>query len=387
MPVFTRAVVLCGILLLGGCAGTQTGAGNRTYPVYAQAFPAATTITVESPAQILTLPEDARRFLNKIKMTAEQNQTTPLDELINALFARQQLGLSYYSDANSTVAETFANREANCLSLTLMTYAMARGLGLDASLQDVEIPEYWSRKQGFSLLNGHVNVLLTDNRDLFSKPRVVDFDARMQGQNFKAHTMSVNRALSMHYNNKAALALVNGDFAVAFRYLSEALSQDDGFTAAWINLGVLYRFTNHYDYAEEAYQKVIDIAPQNLTARENMAILYRLTGRDQEAAKLARDVHRLRVANPYYHLIRGDEAFEEGDIELAHNFYRRAYRLDRDNHLILYALGKTALAIGAKDDAQEFLQRAIRRADLPADRERYAAKLSVISHYFEENME
>lgn len=342
MPVFSWGVAVLCVMLLGGCASTQTNTGSRSHPVYASAFPAAFTITVESPAQILTLPEGAKRFLNKIKMTAEQNQTTSLDELINALFAEQQLGLSYYSDANSTVAETFANREANCLSLTLMTYAMARGLGLDASLQDVEIPEYWSRKQGFSLLNGHVNVLITDNRDLFSKPRVVDFDARMQGQNFKAHTISVNRALSMYYNNKAALALVNGDFAVAFRYLSEALSQDDGFTAAWINLGVLYRFANHYDYAEEAYQKVIEIAPQNLTARENMAILYRLTGRDQEAVKLARDVHRLRVANPYYHLIKGDEAFEEGDIKLAH---------------------------------------------LPADRERYAAKLSVINHYFEENLE
>ena len=104
------------------------------------------------------------------------------------------------------------------------------------------------------------------------------------------------------------------------------------------------------------------------------------------ANELAKEVHKLRVANPYYHLIRGDEAFEEGDFNLAHNYYRRAYRLDRTNHLILFALGKTALATGETDDAQTFLERAIKRAELPADRQRYAAKLAVLSHYYEEQL-
>lgn len=387
MKVHTVVVLLSSFILLGGCASTESSTGNYLHPVYADAFPAARSVKLESPAQILTLPEEAKRFLNKIKVTAEQKQTTPLDELIGSLFAEQQLGLSYFSDANSTVAETFRNRQANCLSLTLMTYALARGLGLDASLQDVFIPEYWSRKQGFSLLNGHVNVLLTDKRDLFATPRLVDFDARMQGQQFTSQTMSVNRALSMFYNNKGANALVYGNYPVAFRYLSEALKQDDQFTAAWINLGVLYRFTEQYGFAEQAYEKVLQIDSQNLTARENLAILFRLTGRNEEAEELAKEVHGLRVSNPYYHLIRGDEAFDEGDFRLAHNYYRRAYRLDRSNHLILFALGKTALANGETDDAQSFLKRAIRQAELPADRQRYAAKLSVLSHYYEEHLE
>lgn len=386
MKVHTVVVLLSSFILLGGCASTESSTGNYLHPVYADAFPAARSVKLESLAQILTLPEEAKRFLNKIKVTAEQKQTTPLDELIDSLFAEQQLGLSYFSDANSTVAETFRNRQANCLSLTLMTYALARGLGLDASLQDVFIPEYWSRKQGFSLLNGHVNVLLTDTRDPFARPRLVDFDARMQGQQFKSETMSVNRALSMFYNNKGANALVYGNYPVAFRYLSAALKQDDQFTAAWINLGVLYRFAEHYRYAEEAYQKVLQLDAQNLTARENLAILFRLTGRDSMANELAKEVHQLRVANPYYHLIRGDEAFEEGDFNLAHTYYRRAYRLDRTNHLILFALGKTALATGETDDAQAFLERAIKRAEIPADRQRYSAKLAIMSHDYEEQL-
>ena len=386
MKVYALVVVLSSFILLGGCASTERDTGNYLYPVYNDAFPAASSVNIESPAQILTLPEEAKRFLTKIRVTANLKQSTPLEELVNSLFAEQALGLSYYGDANSTVAETFTNRQANCLSLTLMTYALAKGLGLDASLKDVFIPEYWSRKQGFSLLNGHVNVLLTDTRDPFATPRLVDFDARMQGQQFKSETMSVNRALSMFYNNKGANALVYGNYPVAFRYLRAALKQDDQFTAAWINLGVLYRFAEHYRYAEEAYQKVLQLDAQNLIARENLAILFRLTGRDSMANELAKEVHQLRVANPYYHLIRGDEAFEEGDFNLAHTYYRRAYRLDRTNHLILFALGKTALATGETDDAQAFLERAIKRAEIPADRQRYSAKLAIMSHDYEEQL-
>ena len=77
---------------------------------------------------------------------------------------------------------------------------------------------------------------------------------------------------------------------------------------------------------------------------------------------------------------------DEGDFTLAHNYYRRAYRLDRSNHLILFALGKTALATGETEDAQTFLERAIKRAELLADRQRYAAKLAVLSHYSEEQL-
>ena len=100
MKGYALVVVLSSFILLGGCASTEPDTGNYLHPVYSDAFPAARSVNIESPAQILTLPEEAKRFLTRIKVTAEQQQTTPLEELINSLFAEQQLGLSYLSDAN-----------------------------------------------------------------------------------------------------------------------------------------------------------------------------------------------------------------------------------------------------------------------------------------------
>ena len=67
MKVYALVVVLSSFILLGGCASTEPDTGNYLHPVYTDAFPAARSVNIESPAQILTLPEEAKRFLTKIK--------------------------------------------------------------------------------------------------------------------------------------------------------------------------------------------------------------------------------------------------------------------------------------------------------------------------------
>jgi hypothetical protein len=38
-----------------------------------------------------------------------------------------------------------------------MTYALARELGFGVRFQDKDMPEYWTIREGQSLLNGHIN--------------------------------------------------------------------------------------------------------------------------------------------------------------------------------------------------------------------------------------
>ncbi|MEC9260688.1 MAG: hypothetical protein VYD53_05030, partial [Pseudomonadota bacterium] len=79
MKVYALVVVLSSFILLGGCASTEPDTGNYLHPVYTDAFPAARSVNIESPAQILTLPEEAKRFLTKIRVTANLKQSTPLE--------------------------------------------------------------------------------------------------------------------------------------------------------------------------------------------------------------------------------------------------------------------------------------------------------------------
>ncbi|MEC8227958.1 MAG: hypothetical protein VX066_04520, partial [Pseudomonadota bacterium] len=118
-------------------------------------------ISVESPEDIMHVSDEAHAFIQSVKAEWSNDPRDRLDNFIEAIFQHGQQGIDYFTDANYSVSDTFFLRRANCLSLTLMAYALAKEAGFSASLNMVEIPEYWSRKQGYSILNGHINVTIT----------------------------------------------------------------------------------------------------------------------------------------------------------------------------------------------------------------------------------
>ena len=380
MKGFSYLVITLLLSGIQGCKSTSETLASSPYPVYWQSFPDAKHIKVESPTQILALSEAAERFIVDLSLHEQPDDPRMLDTFIDAVFHHQQQGLSYHSDANYSVATTFRLREANCLSLTLMTYALATRAGFEATLNTVEIPEYWSRKEGYSVLNGHINLTLSQTyKGKVIASRVVDFDQRIESQQFPASAVSLPSVLGMFYNNKAAIGLITGQFDYAFAYMTKGLELDPTLREGWVNLGVLYRFTNHYDAAEQAYLRAIALDDTDLTAKENLAVLYRHTNRDLKAAVLESEVKAQREGNPYYHLILGDEAYDNGLYTIAHSHYRRAYRLDRKNHLVLSALGKSAFSKGNLTDAKGYLERAIDNASHEQDINRYTSKLAVVA--------
>src|SRR3546814_13631565 len=60
-----------------------------------------------------------------------------------------------------TAAETFETRSGNCLSLVILTAALARPLNIDVRYRFVPRARTWTRTQGMVLQNGHVNIELS----------------------------------------------------------------------------------------------------------------------------------------------------------------------------------------------------------------------------------
>ena len=56
----------------------------------------------------------------------------------------------YRNSANTTANTTFNNRAANCLSLSIMTYALAEHVGLNATFYEVEIPNTGHDEKGIA---------------------------------------------------------------------------------------------------------------------------------------------------------------------------------------------------------------------------------------------
>lgn len=376
-PLWLGALLLT---VLSGCAGSTKTAGDITSRFNDDLFPNFQQYQLEQPEQIFYLGEEAKAFVDLSK-SKQQTDSQNMRRLVNKIFDRAELGLTYLNNANSVADTTFLNQQANCLSLSIMTYALADYAGYDAEFFEVDIPEYWTRRDGFSLLNGHINLKIETN-ELTSSRMItdfvnVDFDPQDMRKHFKRRAIGKTRIVAMFYNNIGAEALIGKEFDKAYAYLRRALLTDSTLSDAWVNLGILYRMHDAYSDASNAYKMALTLDTENLTAWENMAVLYNYSGDKETAANIIQMVKRRRAENPFYHFILGEQALDAGKLEDALVFYRRAYKLDGKRHEVLFGLGKTYYELGALTKAERFLSLAERYANDDVAH-RYRGKLSFI---------
>lgn len=345
-------------------------------------FPQHRLFTIETPEQVFALDEAAKLFVqDNLKGNDHHRQ---IKALMHKIFHRSEFNLLYLASANTTATETFHNRAANCLSMSIMAYAMAREAGYTVRFQDVMIPEYWTRRSGFSVLNGHVNLLVSPPSEpnrvrLFEQGLVVDFDPQATRNHFPKRFVTRATILAMFYNNKGADALLANSYTKAYAYFRAAIKQDPSFDSTWVNLGFLYRLQGFYQYAEASYKQALNVDEENLTAWENLAYLYQYTKREKHAEEILTWVDNKRASNPFYHFILGEQDVELGLYDRALSHYRRALKLDKQSHEIYFGLAKAYYALGEINRSEQYLRMAKRKASNDQDQQRYQYKLSLLS--------
>lgn len=372
------------ILIVCGCQSTAQIQTRVTPQLLDDSiFPSHHYYSVESADAVFFLDEDAQRFAERAvfeKSITEKN----VKGLVKAIFDRSDKGMRYLTTANTVANTTFNNRTANCLSLSIMTFALAEHAGLEATFYKVKIPEYWTRQSGYSMLNGHINLRVSVPEDplitsVGSRWADVDFDPQMLRDQFPRVSVSKNTVLSMFYNNKGADALVANSYTKAYSYFKAAVEMDPLHQQSWVNLGVLYRMVDAYEQSERAYKHALSINDDNLTAWENLSILYYYQDRHQEAATIKEMVETRRRNNPFYHYILGEQALEEGNAEIALVHYQKGLRLDNTRHEILFGVAKAYHELGDVSKAQAFLERASRHSPNDQEKQRYASKVASLA--------
>lgn len=367
-------------VLMSGCASLPESFTASELPLNDDVFTQYHEYTPESADEIFKLDAAAREFVDNSQSPLSGDGDN-LKNLIRQIFDGGELGIRYITNANTIASETFANRAANCLSLTIMAKAMADYAGFNAVFYEVDIPEYWTRRSGVNLLNGHIN-LRVSVADTLRKNQIsshfidVDFDPQTIRSHFPRNAISKEKVTAMFYNNKGADALLNNDDIKAYAYLRAAALLYPEFGSTWVNLGVLYRRHGLLDSARESYELALKLDSENLTAWENLALLHELEGRTAQARDIARSVRNKRESNPFYHFILGEEALDFGDPEQALIHYNRARRLDNSRHEIFFGMGKAHYELGNIDRAADFMKLAAKHAQNRQDEYRYMSKLS-----------
>lgn len=345
-------------------------------------FPAVNEVVLESEKDIFELPSDAKDFIDNYILQF-RDPDIQVEKLTQALFSRQQMGVTYLNEANTVAKQTYFNAKANCLSLTILAYAMSDYARFDVKFQEINIPENWVRRAERNLQNGHINLKI---RPRSSEVAIVDFtnnytevDFNRPQKRYTKKNISKQRVIAMFYNNNGADYLLSKHYTAAFAYFRAALNNDPNFVPALINLGALYRLYGKYELAEQIYTKAIHLDPDNFNSLENLAILQEYTGNFARAREIKKVIAARRQSNPYYHLIIGEEAYERGDYEKALISLHTASRLDQHIHEIYFLLAKTYYKLGDMDMSEQNFKLAKRSSISDSQRSIYQGKLELLS--------
>lgn len=384
--IYTRTIIIASCLFVVSCQSTTDIAENS--PIYTELyldeqFKSNAPLIIETEEDVFALDDEMKLMVTE-KLLSVRAPNKRAKRLLRHIFSKENIDLAYQSAANLTASQAYHSKTANCMSLTIMAYALAKEAGLDVKFQDVKVPEYWVRNGQYNMLTGHVNLILTEARVpnktvVYGRELLqIDFDPDVYKKSFPKKVINKNTVLAMFYNNKGAHELVNENYALSYSYLKQATLVDPAFSSAWGNLGILYKLNHLNDFAEKAYKHAIELDGDNLTALSNLSFLLENNKDYKQANKIEKMLHSKRIKNPYYHALLADEAFFRGENNQALKHYKRAIRMDKKVHEFYYGIAKVYYSLGQIKRAESAMNKALAYNKASAIESRYTAKLNFL---------
>lgn len=335
---------------------------------------------IPSAEPLFALSADMQRFL-ATEMRAATRVHGAQAGLFHALQQDGRLRLEYDASRTRTAAEAFEARAGNCLSLVLMTSALARELGLSVQYQLVEVPELWTRSERFVLLNAHVNLSLgsgplghASGRSWDAGRLIIDFQPFEDPRLVRMQPLAEEALVAMYFNNRAVEHMERGDPGAAYAALRAALRADPAHLNALNTLAVLYRHAGLVPRAEQVLRRLLALEPHNGHAAANLALLLRGSGRAAEAEQLEANL----PPPPFADFERGLQLAGQAQWPEALQAFERQLRRTSDFHGLHFQLARVHLQLGHWKQARRHLEEAAEQADTTRLRSRYEAKLKAL---------
>lgn len=332
-------------------------------------------------AQALELSPAMQKFLDDEYRGGLQSRD-PQAWLIQAFGREDQLALRYDSTITRNAAEAFETRSGNCLSLALMTGAIARAIGLPVRYQSVFMPENWSRSGGIGFASGHVNVALGSQPALGSRipdgsdpPVTIDFlpPEELRGQRTRA--LREETVLAMYLNNRAAEWMAQAKLDEAYAWAKAAIHQDPSFISSYNTLGVIYLRNGNLREAERSLRYVLKLEPENTVAMSNLVQTLAQLGETRASQTLAARLATIDPHPPFHFFDQGVAAMRRGDYAEAKQLFAREVRRAAYHHEFHFWLALANLGLGDPERARKHLGIALENSTSPREHALYAGKL------------
>jgi Tfp pilus assembly protein PilF len=385
-----KAVILslCAAVLMAGCASTSLHNPSQlsaTEHLFRDTSfkPPSEPVTAE---HIFTVSPAMKRYLQEEVLHGQRDKDLR-HALFEALYRKDKLQLEYDSAMTRTAEQAFTARTGNCLSLVIMTAALARELGLNVTYQRITMDDAWSRSGSLYFSSGHVNLVLGTQRIQLNKGynvnefMTVDFIPIPEKARQKAQPLEEKTIVAMYMNNRAAELLVQDKLDDAYWWARKAILADPAFLNSYNTLGVIYQHHGDMPAAEQVLRQASAAEPDNTIFLYNLAQTLDELGRPAEAKVLRERLARLEPYPPFHFFTLGQEAMAQGDYVKARNLFLRELDRSPDYHEFHFWLAVAAFKLGNLKEADVHMKQALENSTTRGDHDLYAAKLDRIKAY------
>jgi Tfp pilus assembly protein PilF len=379
-----RCIAALVVVLLASCATLPDVPRDSRFFDDARFGPPSERI---SAAQVFALSDAMRRYVEE-EITPRTKARGRQMALVDALYTKGDLKLEYDSAMTRNAAEAFAARSGNCLSLVIMTAALAKALDLRVEYQKVFVDDAWARAGNIYLSIGHVNLVLgkrkTDEvvyttrvgRKAFeSEGLIIDFLPPEDMRGVRSRAIGEDIVLAMYMNNRAVEALARDRIDDAYWFAREAVVQAPDFLVAHNTLAAVYHKHGDLARSEAVLRFIVAREPANTQAMANLVRVLADAGNKDESQRVAAALARLEPEPPFAYFNRGMAAMRAGDLHAAKASFEREIARSPDYHEFHFWLAVAQIGLGQTEDARKHLAIAVKNSTNRNDHDIYAAKL------------
>ena len=336
------------------------------------------------PAGLFQIDDTMRAYLHDT-VQAGTRLKGPRQALFDSLYQTGELKLDYDTAITRNAREAFAARSGNCLSLVILTAAMAKAMDVPVQYQSVFVPESWSRSEGLTFYDGHVNISLrptTGNGRISNLGKsesglmTIDFVAPEFLDGRRARVIGEQTIVAMYYNNRSAEAIAAGRLDDAYWLARESILQDPLFTSAYNTMAVVYRRKGEPRRAERLLAELLAGEPNNVVTLTNMVLIKRDLGEVAEAERLSALLKELQPYPPFFFFEQGVAAMKAGNYITAKEMFEKEVRRAGNYHEFHFWLALAYLRLGEPRLAQRQLTLALETSTTEASTQLYAGKLA-----------
>ena len=330
---------------------------------------------------VFALSQAMKRYLDT-EIGPKMRRMGRLEGFVDAIRNDPRLKLKYDSSSTRTAAEAFESHAGNCISMVIMTAALAKELGLPVYYQRVYADETWSRDSGILFRSEHVNLTLRRRLGSYSNlvdrshEIIIDFLPQDDVRGYRTRAIEEHTLIAMFMNNRAAESLARGQLDDAYWWARGAIVRDQGFLDAYNTLGVVYTRHRNLSHAERVFRRLLERELDNPNCISNLAAVLSAAGQRQAAQALLQKLARIEPYPPFYFQDLARAALNRGDYAMAINLFKQELGRDPDDHAAHFGLAVAYFQTGDLASAQAQLSAAMQDSTTPHDHELYAAKLA-----------